>query len=326
MLAKNNQIVFLCYEARSGSTYLSSELSKYKDIFVSIEDSIPFGLPLIEYFHYDKDKIYNILINDKKFKAWNISDTYIKEIVYSDDSASTIFEKIVDKNTKIKNLNSKIFIYKMPIKPILFHKCKNLYPDAKFIHLYRDPRAVYLSQLSNFKSNTERSFTQNPVEFSKVWLKNFNFYKRNFYKSENKNFFEFSYEEFIINHNLTKNRILSFLSSSKDIIENINYNEQIPISQIHLHPNIGKKPLKENIDNWKHTLSAEQIFIIQDICKKIFIEKDYIKINLNRLNYFNYKILNYYFIYYLSIIIKILKLLGKPKGLILRLKMKFYKL
>ena len=79
-----NQIVFLTYIPRSGSTYLAKLLDEYKDIGVTIEANIPDGIRngkcKIENYN-DFEEYLKRLYRDEKFNYWNIDKDRLKKIL-----------------------------------------------------------------------------------------------------------------------------------------------------------------------------------------------------------------------------------------------------
>ena len=317
------KIIFLSYEARSGSTYLCSELNKLEKICVSIEDSVPYGISLIQHFVKEKNKLLKFFKNDKKFENWNIPLKRIKEIVAKKDS-KYIFEQIVEDYISANKPQAQFFVYKMPIKPIYFKKCLELYPEAKFIHLYRDPRAVYFSQSSNYNSDLKKIFSNNPITFANNWKFNYRFFK-----NSNNNVLDIQYEKFIRSFDETRTSILYFLGVvDQSTIDSDSYVKKIPTSQLHLHKNINKKPLLEKIDAWKYNLSSREAYLVQKICNNAIIVENYEIVNFKTSNIIDYELLKYYLIHYTSISKKVFSLLINPnykfsRQIINRIKVRF---
>ena len=299
-------IIFLCYEARSGSTYLSSELEKHKDICVTIEDSLPFGLPLIKHLISKESEILYHLINDKKFKHWNICNSDLKKALHVSKNSTEFFNQIIKLYIKQNKPNASTVIYKMPIKPVFITLVRNLFPNAKFIHLYRDPRSVYASQSNNLTSSSGKKFSSNIIKFSKVWISNYIFNK-DLEQKNPKIFFKLKYEEFILSNEKSLKKLLKFINVTyEDLNSKSTYSLKIPKSQITLHKNIDNKPQSSRINVWKETLNNSEIYIIQKICRKVFIKNEYSRIQVNKSYSFFYNMIINYKDYYLSNFIKII--------------------
>ena len=102
-------MIFLVYKARSGSTLLSSMLNSIDKVGVTIEDSIPGGLGLIDTNFKNKNEIFDVLTNDEKFNEWKIEKNELKRIIFERDD---ILSEILCTYFKNKDESLEKFIYK----------------------------------------------------------------------------------------------------------------------------------------------------------------------------------------------------------------------
>jgi hypothetical protein len=307
-------MIFLVYEARSGSTFLASLLNSIDEVGVTIEDSIPWGIGLIDYNFKSKDRIYRALVNDVKFKEWNIDNSIVKKII---NNNSHILVNILEAyfNNKKKEINH--YIYKCPIyiqcPEIIFRK----FPHAKIIHIYRDPRAVYSSQKNNKISTSNKLFSTNPYTFSKVWKKAIN---NSFEMQTDKRFYNIEYESLINETNVTLKAIAKFIGVEYKITNKSDYYLDIPRKQKYLHKNVNNKPLENRIDAWEQILTKEEIIIIELCLGEEMVKLGYkMKCLKNDLKS-KLLLLKYVIMHYIGFFSNFFRLLFKFKTLVLKLK------
>ncbi|MDY6861610.1 MAG: sulfotransferase [Thermodesulfobacteriota bacterium] len=296
------QVVFLTYLNRSGSTYLAKLLDEYSDIGVTPEARLPDGIIYSQFSlkaSEDIEKILNKLYSDEKFLAWNIDRSVLEKKISTLEFpvAFNQFLGIILKEY-FKNTNTKIFIYKSGHYIKHIETIRTLLPDAKFIFILRDIRACYNSQKISMDSRTKKPMETTPffaamsfIEVSKILDK----------YAQAKWMHIVKYEDLIIDENREINKLLSFLETGKRKSEGINnYFNQISKSQRHLHKNLNLEPLKERIDAWRYELSKAEILILQRIAGDILSKYGYMLVSfekifiIDRIYCFNYW-LRYFF-------------------------------
>jgi len=268
--------------ARSGSTLLGKELDRFENIGVTIEDNIPDGIlsgnvfpisgksELSEYL----DKLYR----DKKFLSWEIEK-------------NQLYIELISKGFPLKLLDVYHSIYKLYFKhtdpQIVLHK-KSLYylniqrvrealPDAKFIHILRDPRGTYNSQKHNKDSETGKFMSRDVVAFALNYKKMTKQVERN---KDAGYFHVLKYEEFIQNMDYEVERLLNFLKpSSVKKQPETDYADKIPESQRHLHQNIHFSPMDKRIHAWRDELEHYEALVLQRCLKRDLVEYNYPVLN-----------------------------------------------
>ena len=307
-------MIFLVYEARSGSTLLASLLNSIDTLGVTIEDSIPWGLGLIDTNYRKKEKIYNVIKNDKKFKEWNIDNSSIKEII---NNNGDILENILEFYFSNRDKKIKHYVYKCPIYIQQPHKILKKYPESKIIHIYRDPRAVYSSQKKNKISSKNKFFSTNPYSFSKIWKKSINEALRFNIDSR---FYNLCYESLVNDTENTLKGVCNFIGVQYKVTNKSDYYSHIPEDQKYLHKNVNDKPLKKRINAWKKVLSNEEIKIIESCLSQEIKKLKYQSISkkVNFKYFFTY--LKFFLIHYYDFIVNLVKLFFHPQRIFLKLR------
>ncbi len=136
------------------------------------------------------------------------------------------------------------------------HEIKDEIPDAKFIHLYRDPRDYVVSQ-------RQRPFgIQSVNRLAKQWAHECGESLRVSHAFRIKNeILSFSYESFIQD----EEKYISLIIDEFSLQEGMSNNEKEEFD-FHEWKNIHKKTKKDNYNRYKKHLSSSQIEMIEGIC------------------------------------------------------------
>lgn len=270
-------LCFLTYIARSGSTLLAKELDKYKSIGVTIEEDIPDGLlegeeVLIKNL-YELDIYLDKLFSKPKFQFWNIDREKLRAELQKEDYPIDI-GVILKKLYKFYFSDNKyeVGIHKKGRYYLKIDELLKCFPDAKFIHLKRDPRGLYNSQKKSRDSRTGKLMSSNVVAFALGYRKMYNILK-SFESSAY--VYSLRYEDLIDNVEREMNIILDFLDIKNREKGNIKYYNKIPNPQKELHDNVQKPPLKERKSGWEKELSAFDIAVLESCLKKEIRKEGY---------------------------------------------------
>ncbi len=209
-----------------------------------------FKKKIISLSYYGLPQFYRLGLNKKEKILWKISNRFRR-------AQETKFFKMVIPVTEKKFINeSRKFINKALFalsgkknfnfiidqgtnfwKPEM---SKIFFPNYKIILVTRDPRSVF----SSMKSRGSLSFPGHDVE---VFVKWYDLIMKDFYKSRKlKNTIAIKYENFIINHNIERKKLLKFVKLKDLKSKNFNVNDS-----------------RKNIFKAKKYLSKREINIIE---------------------------------------------------------------
>lgn len=278
---KKEDLAFLSYIDRSGSTYLSKLLNEYRDVGVSIEAVFPdgiLGIPVIIKSESQIDKALNKIYSDTKFQSWGIDRKKLTAEIKSLDEYPLGFNKLLPiflklyfetaKSNACIHIYKSSFIYLQRIK-----KVRQMFPESKFIFIIRDGRAIYNSQKKSLDSKKGKPFADNPFRTAKKFTRAEKIVKK--YRSE-KWFHLVKYEDLITDANTEIDKLLRFLGLSKfKKSDNKDYFKAIPKSQKSLHENLQYGPLRKRINAWKEELNKDEIYIFQNACSKALMNFNY---------------------------------------------------
>ena len=241
---------------RSGTSLLRSILNSHKDIAIPLE-----SLFITDYLKNNRRKknsdLLHLLIKEPEIGEWGIS---------VDDNDFNFCENITDairichqKYAKIKG--KKYWGQKTPRFVRNLDLLNKHFPDARFIHLIRDPRAVAESLI---RSNVHRS---NAYFAAKRW--NMDLKKGlEFEKKYPEKIIRVYYEELVSNRDSVLSQILDFLNLpfSNDFIKyGFTGSDEYSAFYKNIHTNLDSNLSTDFISLWKKNLSIEEINIIESI-------------------------------------------------------------
>lgn len=274
---KSIPIFFIICKGRSGSTLLANLLDANPNI------QVPFENTFLMHLHpkYKNIKTWNkknidafitdLFILRKTKMNWKIDKEGLREKLYSKLNHETNYASICQETyLSCKSIYPKKEILligdKNPFYTFCIDDIKEIYPEAKFIHLVRDARANVRSHIVSFKTRF----------LSFIALK-WHYYNREVDAKKNiypESFITVKYEDLVSNPENTLIKISHFLNINYTP-DSLNFHTTVTNKLSNLikyregiHHNL-KKPIDSSInEKWKHYFSKEQIGLINIICQK----------------------------------------------------------
>jgi hypothetical protein len=286
-------VFFIVGRARSGTTLLRTILDNHPAVLIPQECAFVTGL--YSKYHSKKrwtkkclDNFYIDLIHQPSFGYLNINASELRQKILS-TSESTSYANLcklvwssyipLTQKEKIQLLGDKNIHYALHVK-----KLKKIFPDARFIHLVRDPRG-------NIQSLLEVDF-ESHILSSLAWR--WKYYNCKIEKEKKKSpesFLTLRYEDFVSAPESETRKICSFLgieyypflldfyNNKDDVIKTF---PVAALEKYHLslfHPvNESRKEL------WKEKLTSRQIKIVEAVCGKYAQQFGYETINKGSLS------------------------------------------
>jgi len=255
LLGQDNNFTYVStMETLDPSIFLANEKILNKIVSNSLPSKRPMdNLDMKSYLPYEEEYAIANLSPYSFYHAWYFPqkiDYYFKKYVLFEDVAESVIsdwkkkyiyflKKIAYKN-KEKQIILKSLVNTAKIKHIL-----EMFPDAKFIHLYRNPYLLYLSTwrlyesilpIFSFQNVDKEKLDQSIIDiYKKLYLKYFE--EKNLIPKEN--LIEIKYEEFIKNPIETVERIYKQFK-----IKNFNQVKPVFESYVKKHENYEKNHYK----------------------------------------------------------------------------------
>lgn len=245
------QPLFVVGVARSGTSYLHALLNQHPKIRLSYESRLPSeGFHCYRrYAHLDSQPVFNRLLDEliDLESRENQNDWLIRSI---ENHRNLLFERHLA-HASFFGLVEDIFTADGPIQCFgnkmlraeLCPKISNLWPNARFIVLLRDPRAVVASQIRRFKGRR--------LQYAAIYC-NTHFSWTFRHAVNRKNYLILAYEQLMADPKTQLQNILKFCG-----IQDTFYH----------HRMLQKKPVFiGSIDKWRNTLTYAQIQRIESYC------------------------------------------------------------
>jgi len=288
-------LVFIVSRGRSGSTLMQSILDAHPNIYAPVESKFVLHLNA-KYNDVNNwnETIITSFIKDiytnRKFRLfWNVTQNELM-VLFNKYQINTFSDacKIIylSHHSMFPKEEIKLIVDKNPLHSRFILELLKIFPNAKFIHLIRDPRAA---TYSHFKTLMQKDIPQLAFEWRLLNEK-----IETIKKDIPSLFHTLTYENLVTSPQDEFKKIFDFiklpflpelLNANNTIKEHYKSNKYL--SQSH-HKNITTPITNSNIDLWKSKLSPKEVEIINIICEEQLIKYLY---TYTKPNYtFRYKI------------------------------------
>lgn len=261
---------------RSGTTMLASMLAN-KTALLATPESDFFIDFIYKYLPKKSDlvsssKYIDFLSENYRFKQWNIDSSKIKDLpeTISISNYNLVIESTVNsfakKQTSTNNNFTRIDHTPSSIKN--FDIIMELFADAKFIFIVRDPRAIYASVKGlDWGANTALLLSETWNEYLTCYFSLKSLFPNQVYLTR--------YEDIIVDATAELKKICGFVDISfhESMLEGKGFN--IPGYTAIQHNLVGKKLDKNRIEKWKQELTLKETLIIESKCRSTMMAFEY---------------------------------------------------
>ncbi len=243
--------------ARTGTTLLRTMLNHHPRVAVPLE-----SIFLIDYLRADGRvpvaTMRELMAGEVAIEEWGMT------ISYSDLDGCQTTRDLIDRIHELYMTEHGKDIWGQKTPRFIRHGAlfKQVYPNAKFIHVLRDPRATVNSLI---RSNVHNS---NPYFAAKRWLKDVRAGQdlKAVYPDD---VLEIRYEDLVTNTEQTLRRVTDFLGLDY-AAEMLTYYEtgQAEYSDFNkkIQARLVQPPNPDRIHAWKKSLTPQQIALVEHIC------------------------------------------------------------
>lgn len=307
---KNMKPIFIFSLPRSGSTLLQKIIMSSEEISSVTEPWIM--LPLV-YMQKTEGALSEY---SSKFASLAINEINSRLLINNSSIDKNIRDMVLNIYKGLSNTDSKYFLDKTPRYYLIIDDIIRIFPDAKFIFLFRNPLSIYASKLNTGRFGKFKSLyiATKDLDVGPNLL-------ANAYKKHHENSLKLVYEDLIERPDIAINKIEKYLSVS------LNKEKIKKLSSIELVGSMGDPSLlkkeKEKIttnnkDTWIQTFNTPTRKLIaikhlkgitNDYYNYLGIERNVIISNLKQINTDIYKTIfqtpqDIYHIFYLFIMKK----------------------
>lgn len=251
---------------RSGTTLLRTMLHRHSQVAIPVE-----SLFIIDYFramnHAPVERFRRLILREHEFSEWHLSLT--EQDLAHCNSVRELIDEVHQRFAARKGATR--WGQKTPRFIRYGELLKSVYPEARFIHILRDPRAVVNSLI---RSNVHRS---NAYYAARRWLQD----TRAGLALEERypeDVMRLPYEMLVSEPEPALRRVCEFLDLpfEPQMLEYYKEKEEA-YSGYHeaIHARLQEPPRKERIDAWRGHLSAEEVALVEQVCMPLMAELGY---------------------------------------------------
>lgn len=169
------EILFLAYFSRSGSTFLSSRLDRYEDVGVTVESAFMRTLLLKKgdlIKASSPDEVYGMLEREARFSNLGLGRDLFSEHLRPGGSygVGEVARAILGTYFADKKPAARVWIVKEGGSGFLVNAISRELPEARFLHVIRDGRAVLNSGLNSIRPyGSGERMARDPLAVARVW-------------------------------------------------------------------------------------------------------------------------------------------------------------
>ncbi|MBW1699713.1 MAG: sulfotransferase [Deltaproteobacteria bacterium] len=275
-------IVFLLYDSRSGSTLLSRLLDEYEDIGVTVESNFMISiLRLHQEFERKSDaaSIFQKLRGMDRFENLRIEEEkFLGCLENKEPTINSFVTCLLKTYFERKDPSADAWIVKDGSNGYFINQIIHEIPEAKFIHILRDGRAVLNSRMKTINPyGNKKAMARDPLTAARHW-KSLVTHIDNFSKKFPERILEVRYEHLIKSTEEEIGRIRRFLGLQKNRSRKANpktYFQKITEKEKKIHELVISAPRRSRCEAWKEELSVDHRKLFEYVAGDILIKKGY---------------------------------------------------
>lgn len=264
---------------RSGNTLLRSMLVAGGEITIPPESYVLSSISRHYSFWRFKswadicDAVCNKLSSHPEFKTWNIDLSDVlsdaRSLSKEERNLLEIIRLVYIKYGQTHKQGLKRWGDKTPLNTLYLDAIARMMPNAKYIHIVRDPRAVANSYVR--AAGTNENIKENTYELAaKRWLDSVEALKKFKAGKQSANVLEIRYEDLLINPKETLETICSFtaLSFSERMLKHSEQDLSLGDVDNHLHHTDVKQAIDiSKISAWESRVTPEDRELVERMTK-----------------------------------------------------------
>lgn len=258
---------FIVGDERSGTTYLSSIVNTHPQVGLAWESRLVTRLA-VHYGHPRTipasaiEEVMAILYEEKKFKAWEMDERFVREILSNLLPASFVDVARELIRTAVKRDKPAATVWGIKKGGDYLTRVQELakwFDESLFIHIVRDGRAVFNSKRTAYHSELNKPFETHPVRAAESWIEKLTSFEHLMEECPDRTL-EIRYEDLIRDISGTMGSVWAFLRvDAVEIGKHPSEEAYVPKEYRYLHSNVGRAPQLSRVDAWKNELPAKEV-------------------------------------------------------------------
>lgn len=267
--------VFLLYDSRSGSTFLSSRLDAYDDFFVTIESNYMRALLLHEKQlpHMSPPEVFDFLLGKERVSNLKLDRQSFEQSLKAAGrvDVASVHRAVLDAqlvDPQDKDDLSACFV-KDGANGLWVHKVHQCIPDALFVHVARDGRAVYNSKNKTLRPYAKgRNMSRDPLTAARVWS-NFVDTVDDFARAHVDSVLQVRYEQLILDPEAVVSDIRRFVGAQEDMsTSESEYAGKIPEREKGIHSLVGRDADQSRLEGWRREADANELIVFDHFARQ----------------------------------------------------------
>jgi hypothetical protein len=274
--------------ARSGTTWLRTRLDQSSNTCIPPESSfITFLEPQFgnwsaqDLASNSMGSFVDELFGARKFENWGLTRADVmREVAHKRPSSySELCTSVYQTYARVHNYAHSLLGDKNNIHGLHVRKLSELFPTARFVHLIRDPRAIYQSFRSLGADSLQHKYAPkvpgSVKEFALDWRRYLSSVSR-LRNSASHRLLEVRYEDCMISTSTTLGNIRDFVGAKRRVHPaERGFRSLEPELDLPWKKNVLKPSSPDPVDNWRSRLPREDSSKIEEILEPEMLEFGY---------------------------------------------------
>lgn len=278
-----NEVVFLSYLSRSGSTFLASHLSQLRYVHVTLEVDLPQrvvrGEPCRKVTSRRDLRVFvNRLYRSRKFQAWNVGRgdllSFVEARIELPVSPLRVAVAIARYDASVKSPAARVVILKSGWpRPSDWLYRSEAFRGFRMLYLFRDPRAVYNSQRRARRPDCPLFLSPSPRSLVREWANQAKSIQK---LAGSHSSFSLQYEFLVKNVESTMEVLSSWLNVPSELACGTReYGDRLPAWQQDLHERLSTAPDMSRMNRWKKELDPHAVKEIERLAGPVMVAQGY---------------------------------------------------
>lgn len=275
------KIVFLVYFSRSGSTFLSSRLDRYGDVGMTVESGFMQTLLLKSRAIFganDPAGVYELLKGEGRFSNLGLSREAFSEHLRTGGSyrIGEVARAILSAYFRERKPGARVWVVKEGGLGFLVNRISRELPEAGFLHVIRDGRAVLNSGLNAVRPyGTGERMARDPLAVARVWSRFVDGVDA-FRSSHPQRCPELRYEDLMAGEEAELERVrLSLGLPAVAAAGERGYYEAMPEKERSIHRLVSGSAVPGRVDAWRHELGRGERLVFEHRARRTLARHGY---------------------------------------------------
>lgn len=276
------RLVFLLYYSRSGSTFLSSRLDRFEDIGVTLESGLLRTLILKKHDlrkARDPEAVYELISDEGRFRNLGVSREAFSSCLraYGGYGVEEVARAAFAAHLSGRKPGARVWVVKDGANGYWLNQISSEIPDALFLHVLRDGRAVLNSGLNNARPYaTGERMARDSVTAARTWTK-FVCSVDGYAAGHPDRVLRCRYEDLMADEEGEISRVREFLGLPAETVAGgaEGYYERLSEKERRIHRLISSAPEKGRVEAWREELGRGERLVFEHRAASILREHGY---------------------------------------------------